>query len=86
MMEKLTYRLRNDWHAMRWIVLIVGVVFLVQSMRYSDFLSALLGGFFLLQALTNTGCLLGRGQCGVGFSEGENQEKKQVDYTEITEN
>ena len=86
MIEKLTYRLRNDWHMMRWIVLILAVVFLVQSVRYSDLLSALVGGFFLFQAITNTGCLLSRGQCGVNIPGENSRENKQVEFTEVTDN
>jgi len=86
MIEKLTYRLRNNWHTMRWIVLIVGLVLMVQSVRYSDLLSAVLGGFFLFQAITNTGCLLGQGQCGVSIPENESKENTQIEFTEVTDN
>jgi hypothetical protein len=79
-------RLFTNWHLMRWIALAVGLFFIVQGFRFQDLISGLVGGFFLFQAVTNTGCLCGN--CAVpaapsAQSSGSNF--KEVEFTEINE-
>ncbi|HTL80406.1 MAG TPA: hypothetical protein VL651_01810 [Bacteroidia bacterium] len=52
-------RLFTGWHFMRWIRLGFGLLLTIQTIQTHDMLSGFVAAFFLLQALTNTGC------CGV---------------------
>jgi len=79
-------RLFTNWHLMRWVVLAAGLFFIVQGLRYQDLISGLLGGFFLFQAITNTGCLCGN--CAVPASpsaQSSGSNIKEVEFTEIKE-
>lgn len=53
-------QLLSNWYPMRWIMLILGIVlgynYLVHGAAFSGLLSILI----LFQAITNTGCVLGR--------------------------
>lgn len=77
----------KNWHPMRWVALVAGLFFVIQGLRHWDALSGLLGGFFLFQAISNTGCLVSRG-CAVPPKQGNAMEKgslKEVEFTEIKE-
>lgn len=72
---------------MRWVALFAGVLFVGMGALYADMISALLGGFFLFQAATNTGCLCGN--CAVpaqATSESGSSNIDDVEFTEIEEN
>lgn len=78
--------LLNNWHLMRWVALIAGLFFIIQGLRFGDAISGLLGGFFLFQAITNTGCLCGN--CSVpaqATAESGNTNIKDIEFTEIKE-
>lgn len=78
--------LLNNWHPMRWVALGVGVLFIAMGSWSADAISVLLGGFFLFQAATNTGCLCGN--CAVpakGVTEPGNSNIDDVEFTEIKE-
>lgn len=59
MIQQLKYRLFNGWHAMRWIALAIGLFIGYQAVVYQDIISGFLAAFFLYQAATNRGCLVG---------------------------
>lgn len=76
-----------NWHLRRWIALIAGSFFLLQAFWHWDVLSGLLGGFFLFQAVTNSGCLVSRG-CAApaqASSESDLTQIEDIEFTEIKE-
>lgn len=79
-------RLFTNWHMMRWVALAAGLFFLVQALRFQDLVSGLIGGFFLFQAVTNTGCLCGNCTVPVQTSESSDNKIREVEFTEIKEN
>lgn len=48
--------LLTNWHAMRWIRLIVGLFLIQQAIQYHEFMYVFMAAFFLFQAIFNTGC------------------------------
>tara|TARA_R110000868_G_scaffold174940_1_gene411809 strand:- start:21707 stop:21913 length:207 start_codon:yes stop_codon:yes gene_type:complete len=48
----------TNWHAMRWIRLVIGLFFVQQAIQYHEFLFGFIALFFLFQAVFNTGCSL----------------------------
>jgi hypothetical protein len=86
MTEIVNERLLTNWHLMRWVALGVGLFFIVQGLRYQDWISGLVGGVFIIQAVTNTGCLCG--SCNVSPSVVEqtgNRTTNEVNFTEVKE-
>lgn len=56
--------LLTGWNFVRWLRLGLGMLLAVQAYHMHDTLSGLLAGFFVFQAVTNTGCCAG-GNCAV---------------------
>lgn len=54
----------TNWHLMRWLRLLFGIIFIVQAVQSADWLPGLIAAFFLITALTNTGCC-GSNGCAV---------------------
>lgn len=54
----------TGWNFMRWLRLGLGVLIAVQAYQMNDTLSGLLAGFFIFQAVSNTGCC-GSGGCSI---------------------
>ena len=78
----------RSWNFMRWTVLTIGIIFMVQAVRLWDAASALIAAFFLFQAITNTGCLVG--SCGISSNSGRtggsnSRNTERVTFTEIEE-
>lgn len=48
----------TNWHAMRWIRLVIGLFFVQQAIQYHELLYGFIAVFFLFQAVFNTGCSL----------------------------
>lgn len=46
----------SGWNFMRWLRLFMGGLIAVEALQMHDYLSGSIGAFFILQALTNTGC------------------------------
>jgi hypothetical protein len=53
---KMKKMLFTNWHAMRWIRLVIGLFFIQQAIQFHEFLMAFVAVFFLFQAVFNTGC------------------------------
>jgi len=68
---------------MRWVRLIIGVYFIWQAINTLDSFSAFIGSFFLLQALTNTGCCGAEGCQIPNQKSNEINDHDKVDYTII---
>ncbi|MHB1921586.1 MAG: hypothetical protein ACYCOO_05055 [Chitinophagaceae bacterium] len=77
----------SGWNLMRWLRLGIGSYFLISGLRQPDNLMALIGGFFLFQAIFNVGCC-GSGGCGVNTSSRGPQgtPATDVEYEEIKSN
>lgn len=56
MMESIKHTLLTNWHFMRWLRLIIGIVISIHAFQSQDILSGLLAAFLLFQAILNTGC------------------------------
>lgn len=54
----------SGWNFMRWLRLGLGILIAAQAYQMHDSLSGLLAGFFIFQAVTNTGCG-GGGACAI---------------------
>lgn len=67
---------------MRWVRLVFGLVFLVQAINKPDTILVLAAGFFLLTAITNTGCC-GTGTYAVPTRNHDNKENEEIQYEEI---
>lgn len=73
----------TNWHFARWLRLGFGVYFVAQAIAMADLLSGALGGLFLFQAITNTGCC-GSGGCAVPASNTkENLPAGETVYEEV---
>lgn len=55
-MSRFGSKLLKGWHFMRILRLLFAIVFAVQAVIMKDILVGLMSGFFLYQAMTNTGC------------------------------
>jgi hypothetical protein len=72
----------SNWHPMRWITLILGLILGYNWFMHSAQISGVLSVFLLFQAFTNTGCLAG--QCMPSSSQLADQgEESAVEYEEI---
>lgn len=62
----------TNWHAMRWIRLVIGLFFIQQAIQFQHYLFGFVAVFFLFQAVFNTGCGLNR--CKVStFKKSKNE-------------
>lgn len=62
----------TNWHAMRWIRIVIGLFFIQQAVQFHEFLLGFMAVFFLFQALFNLGC--GLNGCGVStFKKSKNE-------------
>lgn len=77
--------LLNNWHPMRWIALVAGVLFAAMGAWHADIISVLLAGFFLFQAVTNTGCLCGNCAVPSQITADPGRNIDDVEFTEIKE-
>ena len=76
----------SNWHLMRWMALIGGLFFILQALRYADWISGFLGVFLLFQAYTNSGCIVGA--CGTSLDRKNKEPQsgtKDIEFTEIKE-
>jgi hypothetical protein len=64
-MEIIKQTLFTGWNFMRWVRLAFGVFFAVQAIQTHDTLVGLVSAFFLLTAISNTGCC-GNKSCTMG--------------------
>jgi hypothetical protein len=48
--------LLTNWHAMRWIRLVIGLFLIQQALQYQQLIFGFMAAFFLFQAIFNTGC------------------------------
>lgn len=73
--------LLTNWHFMRWLRLGLGLMVAYQAIRFHDAMAGVIGAFFLLQAITNTGCC-GAGGCAVPTTTAKN-DNGEVEFEEV---
>jgi hypothetical protein len=64
--------LLQNWHLMRWIRLIIGLGLIIQGFWMFDWIAGIIGGLFLVQAISNTGCC---GSAGCALPSGSEPKK-----------
>jgi hypothetical protein len=70
---------------MRWVALSIGIFLAVMAMWYQDAITGLFSGFFIFQAVTNTGCMVSQA-CGVPQKENSNirsEHETEIHFTEV---
>ena len=84
-MRAITQTLFTNWHFMRWLRLAVGIYAAVQAVQLHDTMLGFFGAFFLIQAVTNTGCC-GVQSCAAPVSKKNSDKIEEVDFEEIKSN
>jgi hypothetical protein len=79
MFDTLKYNLLHNWNIIRIIRLAISIFIVVQSFLLHDVFFGFFGFFFLVQALTNTGC------CAVNNCTPTFNKDKHADDVEFTE-
>ncbi len=82
MFASIKQQLLNNWHPMRWVALVFGLLLGFNWLANSAPISGFLSLFFLFQAVTNTGCLAG--QCTPDMPK-SNPEKSNIEDIEFEE-
>lgn len=80
MFSNLTNQIFTNWHPMRWAALAFGLVLGYNWLTHGAAFSGALSVFFLFQAVTNTGCMVG--QCAPAIAGTEDQ-AEDVEYEEV---
>jgi hypothetical protein len=84
-MSRLKEKVYNNWHLMRIVRLAIGIGMIILAIQTKDWAAGLFGGFFLFQAVTDTGCCGTQG-CAAPRRNGRAKAPQQltdVDYEEI---
>ena len=81
-METIKQTLFTGWHLMRWLRLVFGIFFMVQAIQMHDLMIGLIAGFFLVTAVTNTGCCGARG-CAVPKQKDVKDKPEEIEFEEI---
>ncbi|MDZ7805568.1 MAG: hypothetical protein U5K71_00460 [Gracilimonas sp.] len=75
----------SNWHTMRWVALSIGIFLAVMAVWYQDAVTGLFSGFFIFQAVTNTGCMVSQA-CGVPQNENQkirSEQETEIHFTEV---
>ena len=67
---------------MRWLRLVLGLVFMVQAIQMHDTLLGVLAGFFLVTAISNIGCC-GAAGCAAPTRNVKKNSTEEISYEEI---
>lgn len=81
-MEKMKHMVFTGWHPMRWVRLVFGILFLAQAIQSHDWLLGIIATFFLLTAITNTGCC-GANNCSISSAKSDAAESQEITFEEI---
>lgn len=81
-METIKQTLFTNWHFMRWLRLAFGIIFMVQAIEIHDIMIGAIAGFFLITAITNTGCC-GSGSCATPTRKTTKEGVEEISYEEI---
>ncbi len=72
----------TGWHFLRWLRLGLGIFIAIQAIQNHDTLSGLIAGFFLFQAITNTGCC-GVNNCATPVSKNKPDTIEDIEFEEV---
>jgi hypothetical protein len=81
-METIKQALFTGWNFMRWLRLGFGIFFSVQAFQTHDTLISFVAAFFLLTAITNTGCC-GNKSCAVRHIQKKSSKSEEAGFGEI---
>ncbi len=81
-METIRQTLFTGWHLMRWLRLVFGIFFVVQAIQTHDMMVGAIADFFLVTAITNTGCC-GAGSCASPTRKNTEEGTEEISYEEI---
>jgi hypothetical protein len=81
-MGTIKQRLFTGWSFMRWLRLVFGIFFTIQGIQSSDTLMGVVGTFFLLTAVANTGCC-GAGGCATPMRKNTSDKTEEITFEEI---
>ena len=81
-MNTIKTTLLYNWHFMRLLRLVLGIFIAYQAIKTHDTFSGLIAGFFLFQAVTNTGCCGAQG-CTTSMPKNNSDKIEDVAYEEI---
>ena len=81
-METIKQTLFTGWYFMRWLRLLFGVIFMVQAIQMHDIMVGAIAGFFLVTAITNTGCCVA-GSCAAPMRKATEESTEEISYEEI---
>lgn len=79
-METIKQTVFNNWHAMRWLRLGLGIFLGINAIQTHDSLSGIIGALLLFQAATNSGC---GGSCAVPMRAGKNDALNETKIEEV---
>ena len=74
--------LLTNWNFMRILRLGLGIYIAVQAVENQSILSGIFAAFFILQAVTNTGCC-GSSGCAVPIKKSNSNQIEEVEYEEV---
>lgn len=76
--------LLTNWHTMRWVALSIGIFLAAMAIWYKDIVTGFLSAFFIIQAITNTGCMVST-SCGLPAqtSEQPGDHQSEPEFTEV---
>lgn len=72
----------SNWHFMRILRLGLGIYIAFQAVETRSILSGVIAGFFIFQAITNTGCC-GSNGCAIPIKKNNSKTTEEVEYEEI---
>lgn len=84
-METFKQTLLTNWNFMRWLRLSIGVYAAIQAVLMHDTVLGFFSAFFLVQAVTNTGCC-GTQACVAPAVEKKSDNIEEVEFEEIKSN
>ena len=70
----------TGWNFMRWLRLFMGAYIVVTSITGKNYVFAIIGGLFIFQAITNTGCAA---CAAVPSSKVEQKDTENIEFEEI---
>ncbi len=79
-METIRQTVFNNWHAMRWLRLGLGIFLAINAIQTHDSLSGVIGTLLLFQAATNSGC---GGACDVPMRSCKKDEMNETKIEEV---
>lgn len=75
-------RIVNGWHFMRWLRLVTGLILAYQAYVLADSVFGFMAVFFLLQAITDTGCC-GASSCATASYRKPNENPDEPEFEMI---